>query len=509
MTLLEMRDICKYFGDIKANHNVSFQVEEGEVHALLGENGAGKSTLMNVLYGLFPPTHGEIYWKGKKTFIDNPKDAIDKGIGMVHQHFMLIPALSVIENVVLGMKEGEKGFLDLEGSAERFQALADKYNLVIDPWARVCDLSVGVQQRLEILKALYKGADLLILDEPTAVLTPQEVTELFNMIHSLTEEGKTVILITHKLDEIKAIADRCTILRLGETKGTVDVKETSTKELVQRMVGREVVLDFEIDEACRQNLVLSVKHLTTKNKKGVKVLDDINLEVYEGEIFGIIGVDGNGQTELVDCITGLLPHDEGTISISGTGTDTLSPREILELGVGHIPEDRHKRGIVTNMYITENMLMMDYFKKPCKKDKVFLDWRYIENRADEWIEKYNIKCGSRSDQLSQLSGGNQQKVVLAREIEKRPKLMVAMQPVRGLDIGATEFVHQSLVELRDNCGAVLLVTTELFEVMNLSDRIAVIFDGQIMGIVERGECSKEELGFMMAGTRKEDLQKHN
>ncbi|WP_227764901.1 ABC transporter ATP-binding protein [Zhaonella formicivorans] len=497
---LQMKNIVKQFPGVRANDNVNFEVEAGEVHTLLGENGAGKSTLMSILYGLYQPTSGEIYLKGKRVEITSPKVAIELGIGMVHQHFMLIPALTVVENVILGMKSDKGAVLDLEGAAKKITALSRQYNMDIDPWAKVWQLSVGQQQRLEIIKALYRGADLLILDEPTAVLTPQEVEELFVMMRKLTQEGHTVIFISHKLDEIMTISQRVTVLRAGKSVATVNTKDTDKQELARLMVGRDVFLRFDKKPCCPGQPVLEMQGVECLNNKGLKALKQLSLTVCAGEVLGIAGVDGNGQSELVETITGLRKVTAGTVKVNGQDVTNKPPREILEHKVAHIPEDRHKRGLVMGMSIKENVMLMSYYKKPFANG-LFLDWKYIENFAEELVEQYNVKTPGIEVLAKNLSGGNQQKVILGREISREPNLLIAMHPTRGLDIGATEYVHKRIIQERDRGCGVLLVSTELEEILSLSDRIAVMYGGEIMGIVDAKNANIEELGLMMAGTK--------
>jgi ABC-type uncharacterized transport system ATPase subunit len=499
---LQMKGISKQFPGVLANDNVNFEVEKGEVHTLLGENGAGKSTLMNILYGLYQQTSGEIYLKGQKVDISSPKAAIDLGIGMVHQHFMLIPALSVVENVILGMKPERGNVLDLEGAAEKIVALGKKYNMDIDPWAKVWQLSVGQQQRLEIIKALYRGADLLILDEPTAVLTPQEVEELFIIMRQLTSEGHTVIFISHKLNEVMTISQRVTVLRGGKSAATVNTKDTSKEELARLMVGRDVFLRMDKKPCNPGETVLEVKGIECLNNKNLQALKNLSLEVKAGEILAIAGVDGNGQSELVESITGLRHVTKGQVFLNGKDMTNKPPRDILEEKVAHIPEDRHRRGLVMNMPIKENFMLMSYYKKPYSKG-ISLDWNYIETHSKELVEQFNVKCPNIEVQAKNLSGGNQQKVILGREIDREPNLLIAMHPVRGLDIGAMEYVHKRIIEERDRGAAVLLVSTELEEVLSLSDRIAVLYEGEIMGVIENDDnVNIEELGLMMAGSKK-------
>ncbi|HHU31448.1 MAG TPA: ABC transporter ATP-binding protein [Clostridia bacterium] len=499
---LQMQDITKQFPGVLANDKVNFEVEKGEVHALLGENGAGKSTLMNILYGLYQPTSGSIFYKGQKVEITSPKAAIDLGIGMVHQHFMLIPALSVVENVILGMKPERGSVLDLESAAKKIVDLGKKYNMDIDPWAKVWQLSVGQQQRLEIIKALYRGADLLILDEPTAVLTPQEVEELINIMRQLTSEGHTVIFISHKLNEVMAVSQRVTVLRMGKSVATVNTKDTNKEELARLMVGRDVFLRMDKKPCNPKEIVLKMEGVECLNNKGLKALKNLSLEVKAGEVLAIAGVDGNGQSELVEAITGLRQVTDGQVVINGKDMTNKTPREILEEKVAHIPEDRHKRGLVMNMSIKENMMLMNYYKEPFSKG-ITLDWNYIETHSEELVEQFNVKTPNIEVKAKNLSGGNQQKVILGREIDREPNLLIAMHPTRGLDIGAMEYVHRRIIDERDRGAAVLLVSTELDEVLSLSDRIAVLYEGEIMGVVENDDkVNIEELGLMMAGSKR-------
>lgn len=495
--ILEMRKICKYFAGVRANYNVDLTVYPGEAHALLGENGAGKSTLMNILYGLYTPTSGEIRINGKTVSIRSPKEAIALGVGMVHQHFMLVPALTVIENVVLGMKGSR---FDLNAAAKEFTELAHRYNMDLDPKAKVWQLTVGQQQRLEILKAIYRGANILILDEPTAVLTPQEVEELFSIIEQLKQEGKTILFITHKLNEVMRVCERITVLRTGEVSATLSAKETDQKRLAQLMVGYELLeMPKKAPVSEEQQVILQMKDVCCLNSKGLPGLKEINLEVHAGEILGICGVDGNGQSELCDCITGLREVTQGTISIDGQDTTNRPVREILDHHVSHIPEDRHKRGGVLSMSLIENILLMNYWREPFSKGQL-LQWNKINEFSDTLLEQFNVKTPSAKETLGHLSGGNQQKVVLGRELMRDPKLIIAMHPARGLDIGATSYVQKKLIEQRDNGAAVLLVSTELEELIYLSDRIAVIYEGKIVGIVSP-DTPIEKLGLMMAGSK--------
>ncbi|MDR3145675.1 MAG: ABC transporter ATP-binding protein [Treponema sp.] len=502
--LLEMRNICKYFTGVRANHQVNLRILRGEVHALLGENGAGKSTLMNILYGLYAPTLGEIFWKGRKVEIHSPKDAIELGIGMVHQHFMLIPALTVVENVILGTRSGKRGLLNPEGAAKKLIALADQYNMPIDPWAKVWQLTVGQLQRLEILKALYKGADLLILDEPTAVLTPREVDELFLMIRKLTRENHTVIFISHKLNEIMAVCDRVTVLRMGETGRTLRTGDTDKNELARLMIGREVFLNTEKKPAEPKETVLELRNLCCRNSRGLPGLRNLSLRVRAGEVLGIAGVDGNGQRELADSIAGLCPVESGEVFIKGRQMTNRAPREILEQRVAHIPEDRHKRGLVLSMDLRENIILMSYYREPLSRYGM-LRRKRIDDLADRLLRGYQVKASGRDMLMKNLSGGNQQKVILARELSRVPSLLIAMYPLRGLDVGAAEYIRGRIIEERDRGCAVLFISAELEDILSLSDRIAVMYEGEIMGEIEGPGADIDRIGLMMAGTRLEAI----
>ena len=496
--ILEMRHITKRFGSVVANEDVNLKIEKGEVHALLGENGAGKSTLMNCLYGMYDSYEGEIFYNGKKVSIHDQKDAIALGIGMVHQHFMLIPALTVIENVILGLKEN-KAVLDLQAAAKKFTELGKKYSMEIDPWVKVEQLSVGQQQRLEILKALYRGCQLLILYEPTAVLTPSEVDSLFEMMKKLTSEGHTVIFISHKLNEIMKICDHCTVLRRGKIAATVAIKDVkSREELATLMVGKEVKLTTEMKPPKLLEERLVVEKLCCNNDRGVQALYDVNFRLRGGEILGICGVDGNGQSELIQCITGLRETTGGKISINGKETTGLGARDILKLNVSHIPEDRHKFGMVGPMNIEENMTLISY-KENLYSKKGFLNWKWIGKHSQEICDTYQVKTPDVKELAQNLSGGNQQKFVVGRELERIPQLLIAVHPSRGLDIGATKYIQSQIVAQRDAGTAVLMVSTDLDELIELSDRILVMFAGKVMGIVDRKDASRETLGPLMAG----------
>ena len=501
---VKMQDIVKKFGDFVANDGINLTVRKGEVHAILGENGAGKSTLMNILYGLYHPTSGKIFIDGKETTIGTPQKAIDLGIGMVHQNFMHIPPFSVTENIVLGMEDTKGVVLDLKKSREKIVELSKRYGLSVDPDAKIEDISVGMQQRVEIIKVLYRGANTLILDEPTASLTPQEIVELMDIIKSLTKDGKSVILITHKLKEIKTCADSCTIIRHGKYIDTVDVKVTSESELAAMMVGRDVSFSVEKEKREPGEVVLEVKDLCAKDYRKVDILKSLSISVRRGEIVGIAGVDGNGQSELVEILTGLKKADSGSVSILGKNAFNVTPRQSFDMGITSIPEDRQKHGLVLDFSVAENLILQNFEKEPFSKSGILND-KNIEAHANKLIEKFDIRPkDSAKKSAKTLSGGNQQKVIIAREVTNDSDLLIAVNPTRGLDVGAIEFVHKYLVEQRNKNKAVLLVSFELDEIMNLSDRIEVIFDGQITGEVMGEYADEKELGLLMAGGKKDE-----
>jgi ABC-type uncharacterized transport system ATPase subunit len=499
--LLELRGITKSFPGVLANDKVDFDLVKGEVHALLGENGAGKSTLMNILYGLYHPDEGQIRLNGKRILIDSPRDAIDQGIGMVHQHFMLIPVMTVAENIVLATEPTKGPFLDLASAEERVRELSTQYGLAVRPEARVSSISVGMQQRAEILKALYRGAEVLILDEPTAVLTPQEAGELFTILRSLLADGKSIIFITHKLNEVLEIADRITVLRQGKTIDTVPREGATTEGLARLMVGREVVLRVEKTPAQPGEPLLGVENLVVLDERGLEAVRGASLEVKAGEIVGLAGVDGNGQTELIDALTGLRKSASGRITVAGEDVTTASARDCLDLGIGHIPEDRQARGLVLDFTLAENLALHDFRKEPDSKWGWLYPGRLIQ-RAGRLLKEFDVRGGTAQTLAAGLSGGNQQKVVVAREVSRNPRVLVAAQPTRGLDVGAIEFVHRRLVKERDEGRAILLVSFELEEVLSLSDRILVIYEGRIVGEYAP-TVTEEELGIAMTGGRRE------
>ncbi len=496
---IQMKDIVKKFGDFVANDHINLTVHKGEVHAILGENGAGKSTLMNVLYGLYRPTEGEIFVNEKKVNIDSPGKAIELGIGMVHQHFMLVQPYTITENIILGM-EPIKGFqVDLASARQKVKELSEKYNMQVDPDAKIEDISVGMQQRAEILKVLYRGADILILDEPTASLTPQEIEELIEIIGHLTADGKSVILITHKLKEIKASADYCTIIRQGKYIRTVKVEDVTENELASMMVGRDVEFAVEKKDITPGEVVLEVKNLRGKDYRGTEILKGLNLTVRKGEIVGLAGVDGNGQTELVEILTGLRKGDSGEIYMKGENVFNWTPRALFQKGISSIPADRQKHGLVLEFSVAENLILQNFGEKEFSQ-KGILNKKSIFDHAKDLIAKFDIRpSGCEERPAGQLSGGNQQKVIIAREVTNDTDLLIAVNPTRGLDVGAIEFVHKYIVEQRNKNKAVLLVSFELDEIMSLSDRIEVIFDGTIKGGMAGKDADENTLGLMMAG----------
>jgi simple sugar transport system ATP-binding protein len=499
--VLELRGITKRFPGVLANDRVDLDLRDGEVHALLGENGAGKSTLMNILYGLYKPDEGEVFLNGKRADIDSPHAAIAAGIGMVHQHFMLIPVMTVAENIVLAAEPRKGVILDLGEAERRVRELAEKFKFHIDPHARVQDITVGQQQRVEILKALYRDADILILDEPTAVLTPQEAIELFEILKELVAQGMSVIFISHKLNEVLEIADRVTVLRRGKVVDTIPREGATEASLARMMVGREVLLRVDKQPSRPGDTLLHVEDVHVHDERGLEAVRGVSLDVRAGEIVGLAGVDGNGQTELIDALTGLRHPSHGTIVVGGREVTHASAHAFLQEGVGHIPEDRHRRGLVLEFSLAENLVLHDYAKPPYAR-RGFLDLGRIFGSARTLLREFDVRGGTASTPASALSGGNQQKVVIAREVHRDPRVLIAAQPTRGLDVGAIEFVHRRLVEQRDAGKAVLLISLELEEVLSLSDRILVIYEGRIVG--EFGpDVTEEELGIAMTGGGRE------
>jgi len=503
--VIEMLNIRKEFGNFVANDNITLQLRKGEIHALLGENGAGKSTLMNVLFGLYQPEAGEIRVRGEKVNITSPNVANDLGIGMVHQHFMLVQNFTVTENIILGAEPRTGIKIDRASAREKVRQISEQYGLAVDPDAKIEDISVGMQQRVEILKTLYRGADILIFDEPSAVLTPQEIKELIQIMNRLIAEGKSIILITHKLKEIMEVADRCTTIRRGKYIGTVDIDETMTQSrLAEMMVGREVNFNAEYSKATPQELVLDIKNLVVKDGRGIKAVDGLNLDIRAGEIVGIAGIDGNGQTELIEAITGLRKADSGEIFLNNKSIKNLKPRKVTESGVGHIPQDRHKHGLVLDYSIGHNMVLQTYYKQPYSKAGI-MNYKQVMEKAKTLIEKFDVRTPSPETFARALSGGNQQKAIIAREVDRSPDLLIAAQPTRGLDVGAIEFIHEQLVLEREKGRAVLLISFELEEILQVSDRIAVLYEGKTVAFLDPKETNEIELGFLMAGGKKEEV----
>ena len=497
--ILELKGITKRFPGVIANDQINISLNKGEILALLGENGAGKTTLMTILYGLYKPDEGEIFINGNKIDIKSPIDAIRAGIGMVHQHFMLIPVFTVTDNVMLGEEvTSQGGFLDREKAAQKIREISELYKLNINPDDLVEDLPVGLQQRVEIIKLLFRNADILIMDEPTAVLTPQEVDELFMILKKLVQEGKSIIFITHKLREVMECADRIEVIRLGKVVGETTPAEASMEKLANMMVGRAVELKALKKKGQAKEVVLSLQNLTVTDAHSHVMVNDVSLEIREGEILGIAGVQGNGQTELVRAITGLSRAQSGTIILLGKNVTKSSPRTITELGSAHIPEDRQKDGLVLKSSVEDNLVLNTYYQLPFAKG-IILQRLAIHENAKDLVKKFDVRTPGILTSVGSLSGGNQQKVIIAREFARPIKLLVASQPTRGLDVGSIEYIHSRIIEKRDQGCAVLLVSTELDEIMQLSDRIAVMYRGKILTTVDAGTVTKEELGLMMAG----------
>lgn len=496
--MLELKNITKTFGDVVANDDVSITVHKGTIHAIVGENGAGKSTIMRIAYGFYKADSGEIYIDGKPSLIRNPHDAIANGIGMVHQHFMLVDTMTVAENIILGAETGSAANLDLEKANKDISALSDELRLGVNPEAYIEDLSVGQQQRVELLKALYRDAELLILDEPTAVLSPQEVEEFFGILRRMKAQGKTIVIITHKLDEVLAISDEVTVMRDGKSVGNVKTAETTAKDLARMIVGRDVLLRVEKTEAQPGEIVLEVQGLAVPGKHGPAVRD-VSFTVRAGEIVGIAGIEGNGQTELVEALSGLARASAGSIAFRGRDVTRSTARQLKELGIAHIPEDRHKRGLLLHSDLAENGILGVHYRPPMTAAAGFMSTAAIERRVGEIIENFDVRPPNPELSAKSLSGGNQQKLIIGREFGLSPKLLLVSQPTRGVDIGAIEFIHRKLIELRDAGSAVLLVSAELEEVTALADRLLVIREGQIAGEVDPKVTSVEEIGLMMTG----------
>ena len=504
--IIEMLGITKEFPGIKANDNINLQVKRGEIHALLGENGAGKSTLMSILFGLYQPTSGIIKKNGKEVQINSPNDANELNIGMVHQHFKLVECFSVLDNIILGVEPTKGLFLEKKGARKKVLELSEKYGLKVDPDALISDITVGMQQRTEILKMLYRDNEVLIFDEPTAVLTPQEISELMKIMKNLAKEGKSILFITHKLNEIMEVADRCTILRRGKYIGTVNIADTSKEELSKMMVGRNV--SFTVDKKEKQigDTVLQVEHLTVPSKAhSNNAVKDVSFNVRKGEIVCIAGIDGNGQSELVQGLTGLEKISGGTISFNGQDITKASIRDKSKLGMSHIPEDRHKHGLVLDYTLEQNMVLQRYWQ-PDFQAGGFIKAKAVRDYAEKLIEQYDVRSGQGPVTVARsMSGGNQQKAIIAREIDKDPDLLVAVQPTRGLDVGAIEFIHKQLVAQRDKGKAVLLISFELDEVMDVSDRILVMYEGELVGQFDPKQITVEELGLYMAGAKRSEV----
>lgn len=498
LPFVEMRGIVKQFPGVLANDNIDLNIYRGEIHALLGENGAGKSTLMNILYGMYQPDAGEIKMDGQAIHIDGPNAAIRHGIGMVHQHFMLVEPFTVAENIVLGIEPRRGLSLDRQKAIAKVEELSHKYNLQVDPRARVTNISVGMQQRVEILKALYRGADLLILDEPTAVLTPQEADELIDIMRQLVANGKSIIFITHKLKEVMRSCDKVTIIRRGQKITTLPTAGASINELAALMVGRDVKLTVDKAPSKPGQPVLQVKNLMARNNRGLPALRGLSFEVRQGEIVAIAGVEGNGQTELVDCLAGLRKATTGEIYLKGQDITNLQPRKVQAAGVAHIPQDRQKRGLVLDFTVAENMIMRNYYLPPISSS-IFINLDGAQYYAKSLVSKYDIRTPNVQTLARSLSGGNQQKVVVAREIEQSPDLLIAAQPTRGLDVGAIEFIHEQLLKQRDTGKAILLVSLELDEILTIADRILVMYEGRIAGELNSADATEEKIGLLMIG----------
>lgn len=505
--IIEMKNITKEFPGIIANDNITLNLKRGEVHALLGENGAGKSTLMSVLFGLYQAEKGEILKDGKVVKINNPNDANALGIGMVHQHFKLVEIFTVLENIILGVEPNKMGFLQMAEARKKVVELSEKYGLKVNPDAVIEKISVGMQQRVEILKMLYRENEILIFDEPTAVLTPQEIEELLQIMRGFAEEGKSILFITHKLNEIKAVADRCTVLRKGKYIGTVDVKDTTKEELSKMMVGRDISFSVEKTPAEPKDVVLSVRNVTVPSKTHKNnAVKNVSFDVRAGEIVCLAGIDGNGQTEFVSALTGLDKMSGGTISLLGKDLTKSSIRERSVAGISHIPEDRHKHGLILDYSLEENLILQRYWQPEFQKNG-FLKFDAIRKYAETLISRFDIRSGQGPvTVVRSMSGGNQQKAIIAREIDKKHELLVAVQPTRGLDVGAIEYIHKQLVETRDKGKGVLLVSLELDEVMDVSDRILVMYEGEIVGELDPKNTTVEELGLYMSGAKRDTVK---
>lgn len=502
---VQMRNITKTFGSCRALDKVSIDVKKGTIHAMLGENGAGKTTLMNILYGLYHADSGDIFIKGKKVNIKNPIVAIQNGIGMVHQHFMLVENFTVAQNIMLGSEVTNKfGILNMKKFQDELHKIINLYGLKVDPNAKIENISVGMQQRVEILKTLYRGAELLILDEPTAVLTPQEINELINIMHKLIENGKTIIIITHKLKEIKASSEYCTIIRRGKYIDSLEVKDIDEAMLAQKMVGRSVKLIADKTPAQKREVIFNIENLNVQNQQSNHLLaiKNLSLQVKRGEILGIAGVDGNGQKELVEAISGLLKAQSGTIKINGKEIQNTKPKNVIKNKISTIPEDRQKRGLVLDLSVAENAILEKYNERPFSRHGI-LHYSEINKFTNNLIAEYDVRPKDcKKEPIKELSGGNQQKIIIGREIANEPDLLIAVQPTRGLDVGAIEYVHKTLIEQRDKGKAILLISLELDEIMSLSDTIAVIYNGEIQGVYDQNEVDENTIGLLMAGGSK-------
>ncbi|MGI9953061.1 ABC transporter ATP-binding protein [Moorellaceae bacterium AZ2] len=500
--LLELRGICKSFPGVKANDHVDLDIAQGEIHALLGENGAGKTTLMNCVYGLYTPDAGRIIWQGRDVKIRSIRDAINLGIGMVHQHFMLVHNFTVLENIMLGLPSRREPLLEKRRIAAEIRELMDAYGLHVDLDAQIWQLPVGVQQRVEILKALYRRARLLILDEPTAVLTPGEVSDLFRVLRQLVAVGHSVVLITHKLDEVMAVADRVTVLRDGRVVANLETKKADKQMLARLMVGRDISLEKTKNPSSPGEIILEVENLQALNNRGLPALQGVTFSLHRGEILGIAGVAGNGQTELAEVLTGLRRASGGRIRLKGKDVTNAPPKALYDLGLAHIPEDRQHTGLILDFSIKENTLLGVYYRHPFARG-IKMDHKVISDHARELIRRYGVRTPSPETKVRLLSGGNQQKLILARELCREPDFLIAVQPTRGLDIGATEFVQQQILAQRERGAAILYISTELEEIMKLSDRIAVFYEGRIVGLLDAAQADLETIGLLMAGSRRQ------
>ncbi len=504
--IIEFKNVSKRFPGVLANSHVTMDIRKGEIFALVGENGAGKSTLMKMMYGLHAPTEGEVFIRGKKVEKFSPSYAIENGIGMVHQHFMLVPSFTIAENIVLGNERRKKRiFIDKQEAISVVDNLCDTYGLIVEPALKIEDVSVGIQQRVEILKTLYRGADILILDEPTAVLTPQETEDLFKVVRKLVDElGKTVIIITHKLNEVMALSDRVGVMRQGELLGVVDTISTDEKQLAEMMVGREVLFDKLDKKETTGDILIEAKGLVAKDKRGFSALKGVDISVRAGEILGVAGVEGNGQTELIEVLSGMRPYESGEININGQSVKRLSPDEIRRLGVAHIPEDRLVTGLSKESSIEDNLLMGLQHSEPYASHGIHLKRKVIGKHANQLIEEFDVRTANKEVKIGALSGGNMQKVVIAREFSFETPILLISQPTRGVDIGAIEFIHEQIIKKRNEGCAIILVSAELDEIFRLSDRMITLYEGEITGEFNSGEITKKDIGFYMTGNRNEE-----